>query len=152
MERRRAHGFTLIELLVVLVVSGILAAASVAGYRQYLRRANRTDATAALLRLQAAEERFYLQNNRYAGEDEREAPPPDGLGMTRTENGYYALAIEPAADGLGVGYVATAVPVGDGPQADDTDCASFFVDQSGRRGARTGGGAEGADITARCWR
>lgn len=152
MERRSARGFTLIELLVVLVVSGILAAASVSGYRQYLRRANRADATAALLRLQAAEERFYLQNNRYAGEDEREAPPPDGLGMARTENGYYTLAIEPAPEGLGVGYVATAVPVGDGPQADDADCATFFVDQSGRRGARTSGGAEGADITARCWR
>lgn len=152
MDRRAARGFTLIELLVVLVVSGILAAASVAGYRQYLRRANRVDATAALLRLQAAEERFYLQNNRYAGEDEREAAPPAGLGMSRTDNGYYTLAIEPAPDGLGVGYVATAVPVAGGPQADDTDCAAFFVDQSGRRGARTGAGAGGDEVTARCWR
>lgn len=152
MDGRRARGFTLIELLIALVIVGILSAASMAGYRQYLRRANRVDATAALLRIQSAEERFYLQANRYAGSDELELAPPAGLGMSGTERGYYELAVTAADEGLALGYRATATAADPGPQADDDDCHVFFIDQSGLRGARTRGGTEGAEVTARCWR
>ena len=102
----RKRGFTLIELMIVMVIMAILASASVAGYRQYLRRANRADATAALLRLSAAEERFYLQNNRYATTaDELADPPPAGLGIGGTERGFYDLSVAAAADGAVVGYI-----------------------------------------------
>jgi type IV pilus assembly protein PilE len=149
---RLLQGFTLVELMVALVVVSILAAASVASYRQYLRRANRVDATAALLRIQNGEERFYLQNNRYAGPDELAAIPPDGLGMTGTEHGYYDLEVQAGPDGLALGYVAAAQAAPSGPQADDDECRTFFIDQSGRRGASTAGGDQSEAITARCWR
>lgn len=149
---RASGGFTLIELLVALLVIGILTSASVAGYRQYLQRANRVDATAALLRLQAAEERFYLQNSRYAGNDELALAPPAGLGLNGTEHGYYLLEITPADAGLAVGYTATATARPDGPQADDNECRVLIVDQSGRQSARNAAGSGGAAVTARCWR
>jgi len=130
----------------------ILAIASVAGYRQYVQRANRVDATSALLRASAAQERFYLQNNRYATTaDELADPPPAGLGISGTERGFYELAVEAAADGAAAGYTFTATASATGPQRDD-DCEAFTIDQSGMRGARDTGGADGPEVTARCWR
>ena len=38
------------------------------------------------------------------------------------------------------------------PQRDDDGCQAFTIDQSGMRGASDSGGAEGAEITSRCWR
>jgi type IV pilus assembly protein PilE len=149
----RGRGFTLIELMIVIVIMAILASASVAGYRQYIRRANRADATTALLRLSAAQERFYLQNNRYAtSADELTDPPPAGLGIAGTERGFYELAVEAADDGAVVGYSATATARTDGAQRDDDDCSSLGIDQSGQRTASDADGNSDAAITSRCWR
>jgi type IV pilus assembly protein PilE len=146
-------GFTLMELLIVVVIVGILAAASTAGYRQYVQRANRVDATSALLHLSASEERFYLQNDRYAvTPEELAAAPPAGLGITGTDRGYYDLDAEAAAEGAGIGYRATATVRTDSNQRDDEDCWTLGIDQTNRRSAATFGGATGAEITERCWR
>lgn len=146
-------GFTLIELMIVVVIMGILATASVAGYRQYVQRANRVDATSALLRVSTAQERFYLQNSRYATTaDELADPPPGGLGIGGTEHGLYDLAVEAGADGAVAGYTTTATASGSGSQGDDDDCQEFSIDQSGKRGARDADGTESAAITDRCWR
>lgn len=146
-------GFTLIELMIVMVIMAILASASFAGYRQYVRRANRVDATAALLRISAGEERFYLQNNRYATTaDELGDPPPAGLGISGTERELYDLALEPAPDGAVVGYIATATARSDRSQRDDAECASFSIDHSGQRSASDADDVSNAEITSRCWR
>lgn len=139
--------------MIVVLIMGILATAGAAGYRQYVQRANRVDASSALLRVSAAQERFYLQNGRYATTaDELSNPPPGGLGIQGTERGYYDLAVEAAADGAVAGYTVTATAAGTGPQRDDDDCQAFTIDQSGMRGARDSGDAESAEITSRCWR
>jgi len=139
--------------MIVLVIMAILTSASVAGYRQYVRRANRVDATTALLRLSAAEERFYLQNNRYATTaDELADPPPAGLGLGSTEHGLYDLSVEPAADGAVVGYIATATARPGRSQRDDANCASFSIDQSGQRTASNSDGISNGEISGTCWR
>ena len=149
----RSKGFTLVELMIVVVVMAILASLSVGGYRQYVRRANRVDATSALLHLSAGQERFYLQNDRYATTaDELAAPPPAGLGTEGTEHGLYDLAVAPADTGATAGYAATATASSTGPQRDDDDCQVFSIDQSGKRGARDSNGTETAAIIDRCWR
>jgi type IV pilus assembly protein PilE len=142
-------GFTLVELMLTLAVLAIISSLSVVSYRQYVRRANRVDATSALLHLSAAQERYYLQHDEYATTGAELADsPPDGLGIASTQQGLYDLAVAAAADGAAVGYTATATASGGGSQRDDDDCQVFTIDQSGTRGAS----AASAEITARCWR
>ena len=52
---KRMRGMTLIELMVVLAIVAILATIAVGSYGRYVLRANRTEATSALLRIQVAE-------------------------------------------------------------------------------------------------
>ncbi|MCC7329063.1 MAG: type IV pilin protein [Gammaproteobacteria bacterium] len=144
---QRNRGYTLMELMVVVTIVGILAAVAVPSYRQYTMRAKRADATTALLRLAAMQERFYIQHNSYASTDLMDDAPPAGLGIPGTERGYYSLAID--SNDLTTGYTATATVVAGGEQADDTDCAAFSVNAQGLRSAADSGGGDNTD---RCWR
>lgn len=141
--RLTQNGVTLIELLTVIVVLGILASIAVPSYRNYLLRAQRTEATTALLNLQAAQEKFYLQNNAYT--DQVAAAPPAGLGlMATTERGFYDIAV--TLTNVDQGYTATADPVAGAGQADDTRCTQFSITDTGTRGATGPGGRD------YCWR
>ena len=144
-------GFTLIELLVVVLIVSTLFGLSIPGYRQYVLRSGRADAVNALLRVAAAQERFYLQNGIYATNAQMQAVPPAGLGFTTaaSERGYYDLAITPDAAGLTIGYMVTASVDASDKQKDDTACVSMSVDQNGRRGVN--GGYVPADVE-KCWR
>jgi type IV pilus assembly protein PilE len=144
-------GFTLTELLVVVLVVSILVGLGLPGYRDFIQRSSRTDASTALLKMQALQEKFYLQNGIYASNAQLAGAPPAGLGFVgaMTEHGYYNLTLVPDAAGLAVGYTATAAIAAGGKQADDSDCAAFSVDQNGRRGAN--GGFNPA-VVEECWR
>jgi type IV pilus assembly protein PilE len=131
--RFRMHGVTLIELMIVIVIVGILASIAVPSYRNYVVRAQRTDAMSALLRVAAAQEKFYLQNNTYADDDALADDPPAGLGISATENGWYDLAIT-SAD-LTREFTVTATPVAGGAQATDAHCASFSLTSAGAKSA-----------------
>lgn len=123
------YGWSLIELLAVVSVLAILALAAAPAYRTAMLRAQRTEATAALLALAAAQERFHLQHQTYAADVS--AAPPDGLGLqTVTEGGRYAITIT-AADAATFAATATA----QGQQARDTHCAEFGIDATGSRTA-----------------
>lgn len=130
--RSKMRGITLVELLTVVVIVGILASIAVPSYRNYVMRTQRTDATAALLRLAAAQEKFYLQNNTYTTD-----VTAAGLNLTAaapltSEHGWYTVTVA-AADATG--YSAAATPVAGGAQASDTHCTSFSIDETGKRGA-----------------
>jgi len=145
--RARWHGFSLTELLVVVLIIGIIMAIGVPGYRQYVQRANRVDATAGLLRIAAAQERFYLQQGSYASNAQLGLPPPAGLGIAGSERGYYNLSIE--SPDLVIGFTAVATPAAGEGQAGDDNCQRFSVNEQGQRAAEDGGGAATLDL---CWR
>jgi len=63
--RRYMRGITLMELMVVVVIIGILAALSYPNYREFVARAKRTEARAALLKIATNQEKYYLQNNTF---------------------------------------------------------------------------------------
>lgn len=147
--RKIDRGFSLIEVMVVIIIIAIMASIGIPSYRQYMMRAQRADATGTLMRMASAQEKFYLQNNRYAGAAEMGPAPPAGLGIPTTEHGYYTLAVAPAAAGLAAGYTATATVPGGSPQQSDTDCVSFTVNEQGVRTSMDNGGM---DSSAECWR
>jgi type IV pilus assembly protein PilE len=60
------RGLTLIELMIVVVVVGILAAIAYPNYREFVARATRNEAKAALLKAATNQERHYLQNNQFS--------------------------------------------------------------------------------------
>jgi type IV pilus assembly protein PilE len=133
---RYLRGVTLVELLTVMVVLAVLTTISVGGYRRYLLKTNRTEATSALLRLQVAQEKFYLQNNTYTAD-------LVALGLTAvTPTGHYQVAVVPPAGGLGVGYIATATA--QGAQANDVSCRTMTINDRGQRASTP----SAADI---CW-
>jgi type IV pilus assembly protein PilE len=139
----RMKGFTLIELMIVIVVIAVLGSIAVPSYRSYILRTHRVEATSALLNLAAAQEKFYLQNNTYAADDDLTDAPPAGLGLPETtENGWYTLEIT-AADVTNFTATATAA----GGQVADSACASFTVNALGVKSATKQGGAASTD----CW-
>ena len=136
--RRQTTGFTLIELIVAVALMSIITMISVSSYRQYMVRANRTDAGAALLRIAAAQERWFLNNNRYSGD------PVELIGGTTTEHSYYDVTIDLEADPA-AGYTAIAEPVPGGRQSTDADCQELSIDETGLRDSEP----KGIDV---CWR
>lgn len=144
---RRSGGFTLIEAMTVVVVLAILAAIAVPSYRSYLLRAQRTEATTTLLRIAAAQEKYFLQHNRYTAD--LAAPSPAGLGQpVVTERGFYDISVA-LTEPDGSGFRVTARPRPGGGQRDDSLCTRFSLDHNGLRGAWN---AADADVTASCWR
>jgi type IV pilus assembly protein PilE len=126
----RIRGVTLIELMVVIIVVAILGSISVSTYRSYLLRTNRTEARMALLRVQSAQEKFFLQNNRYATNDELDDAPPDGLGVpASTQSDYYTISL---TNVTGVTYTAQAVAK-NGQSKDSAACLTLTINQNGTR-------------------
>ena len=135
-------GFTLIEMMIVVVIMGVIFSVALPGYREYVQRANRADATTALMRVAAAQERFYLANGTYATDAQLGTAPPNGLGISATERDYYTLALS-GVDATG--YTVTASAKSGGPQQYDSSCQSFTLNEQGVRGSSPG------TITT-CWK
>lgn len=137
--RHSNAGFTLIELMIAVALLAIVTTISVTSYRQYVIRANRSDAAAVLLRVAAAQERWFLDNNQYA--DDAVAL---GIAGAVSEHGYYTVTINRNADPAS-GYTAVAEPITDQRQNDDAQCRQLSIDATGLRASAP------ADIDV-CWR
>ena len=137
LRQHRMRGVTLIELMVVVAIVAILSSLAVGSYRRYVLRANRTDATSALLRIQVAEEKFFLQNNAYTTD-----VSATGLNVgSPTPNGFYNLAVA-GAPAIATSFKATATATG--TQTQDTSCQTLTIDDQGLRNS--------APSTTDCWR
>lgn len=130
--RARSRGVTLLELMAVVVIIGILGTIAVNSYRGYLLRTNRTEARMALLRVQTQQEKFFLQNNRYAATAELSLGPtatPPGLGIAATTpGGHYSITLA----GTNTTYTATATATA-GQTADAAACQVLTINQNGDR-------------------
>lgn len=134
-SRQRQLGVTLLELMITVVIIAVLAAIAIPNYRAYSQRSHRTEAKSALLRVQTQQERFYLDNDRFAS-----SFAAGELDMSdESENGVYELALS-TTDGWADDFTATATPKAGGgtngvDQTTDTDCTSFSINSEGVRTA-----------------
>lgn len=130
--RRRMAGVTLLELMAVVMVIGILGMIALPSYRQYVMRAQRTEAKSALLQLATNQERFYLANRRYGvTADLADLGFPTG----KSEKGTYSIAVTSA--NTAQTYTATATPATGGAvdMTLDSMCTSFSITADGQRTA-----------------
>lgn len=129
-RRGAVQGFTLLEVMIAVTVLGILTTMAQAAWWRHVAKVRRTDATVALLSLAAAQEAHYLDARSYA--DRLAAAPPEGLGFSGTENGWYQVRIEISGRDR---YRLIAAPGPGSPQQLDEDCREFWLDQTGARGS-----------------
>lgn len=110
--KRFARGFTLIELMIVVAVVAVLAALAYNSYGNYGYRARRADGREMLMRVAAAEERYFTNFNAYSASITNPAAA-GGLGFTSatSEKQYYTIAA-PVLGAGGATYQLAAVPQG----------------------------------------
>jgi type IV pilus assembly protein PilE len=144
LERVNRCGFSLLELLIAMAIVAIIASIAIPAWRAHLLAARRTEAVAMLLQLANRQEKFRLQQQRYAATDELTTMPPAGLGLLNTGARY--ILTTSASDQA---YTAFATVDTAGTQAADTQCWVFGITESGQRWSESN---TGAITTTLCWR
>ena len=121
--RKHMRGITLLELMVVVVIIGLLASVAYPNYRDFVSRAARNEAKAALLQIATNQERFYLQNSIFTTDMTQ-------LGFDEspftTDSGAYQVVVT-AADAANFTATATYL-LGD---REAGKCLTFDIDARG---------------------
>ena len=117
MKTASSRGFTLVELMIVVAIVGILAAVAYPSYQDSVRKSRRADGKTALLQSVQVAERWFTQNNTYAGTPVAAA----------SAEGHYTLAFV----GNATTFTITATP--GGLQASDP-CGALTVNELGVKG------------------
>lgn len=132
----KTAGFTLIELMIVIATLAVLLGLAVPSYRDYVVRANRSEALDILLTTAACQERVYTKINQY------DTARCDSAATTM--NGYYTISM--TTSNANQNFTLTATP--QGGQANDS-CGNMTLTDAGVRGS-----SKTTDVQkiADCWR
>ncbi len=130
-ELQRNRGFTLLELMIAVAIMAILATIAYPSYVDHVRKTRRSEAQADLVELASFMERYYTENNSYAGASLPFNQSP------RTGTARYNISLTTAA-GPPSTFLLTATALAD--QAKD-GCGNMTINQAGihtHTGSETG--------------
>lgn len=116
---KRNSGFTLIELMITVAIVAVLAGVAYPSYSEYVKKARRADAKAALLKAQLAQEKYRTNNTSYG------TLAQIGVSTTSPDQ-YYTIAV---TSNTATDYTVTATPTG--AQTGDS-CGTFAVNKEGK--------------------
>jgi len=124
--RRYSRGVTLVELMIVIVIVGILTAVAFPNYRDYVSRAKRSEAKAAVLQCATNQEKEYLQNQAFTTDLTK-------LGFKtpfKTDSGTYTISASTADAANEFTCTATyALPA----DKESAKCNIFTIDATGSK-------------------
>ncbi|MCP5414315.1 MAG: type IV pilin protein [Chromatiaceae bacterium] len=146
MMQTRQGGLTLVELMVVVAVMAIIATIAYPIYTNQVQKSRRADAKVALETIASAQERFYTINGSYGSAANLDDPNGDGddvdsmidpvlARLDRNNDGSpdnYAISVTNG------GQTFTVTATAQGPQAGDSACATFTINQKGETSPASG--------------
>lgn len=121
---RRNSGFTLIELMITVAIVAILAAIAYPSYKQYLIRANRSEAQAYLMDLSQRQQQYLMDARAYTGSETT-------LGASQPSRvaDNYTITIT-VGSGLPPSFTITAAPKSGTVQSGD---GNLTINQAGAK-------------------
>ncbi|CAG1770940.1 Fimbrial protein [uncultured bacterium] len=152
-QKNKNTGFTLIELMIVIAIISILAGISYPLYNNYMIKARRADAKAALLELSTWMERYYTAKGCYSVPDSNGActTNPPTLPFTVTpKSGVANYNLFVCVSGTSCNSVTVTIPTSGfilvaTPIKTEATCSSLTLDNTGVKGE------SGTGTVADCW-
>lgn len=144
-------GFTLIEVMIVVVVVAILVAVALPSYQQQIIKTRRSLAAGELIKVQARQEQFFVNNKRYATDLTDLGYGAASYGIDSNGNPVAAAAanriyvIQLAAGASATAFTLEAVP--QLAQAKDAHCETLVLTSLGVKSVSAGATMD-ADY---CW-
>lgn len=134
--QRQHRGLTLIEVVIAVGTACALAALVMPSMQAHVAKQRRSDAIAALSRIELAQEAFFARNGGYAAQLHQ----LEGAAASASGEGLYALALQKSSQG---GYTAAAISTSTRPRADEDPCRTMTLTVDAR------GVKHGPSLT--CW-
>ncbi len=139
----RQAAFTLIELMIVVAIVGILAAVAYPSYQEFVRRAARAEARAAVLNMAQLQERNFPDRGAYATVDGSSAAPwaaSSYFSGTNYASRKYGVVV--ATANSNPTHTITATPENG---YSDPKCDNLTLASNGTRGSSSGNAVD-------CWK
>jgi type IV pilus assembly protein PilE len=137
MIKGNEKGFSLIELMITVVIIGILAMVAIPSYRSHILKTQRSDGKTALMESAQRLERFFTNNNTYAGATVNNV---NGTIRATSDEGFFTITLPTQT---ATTYTIRATRVGD----NDPVCQTMEITHQGVRQSRDKDNAP----TTVCW-
>lgn len=153
--KQQQHGFTLIEIMIVVAVIAIIAAFAYPSYVEQVRKSKRSDAQIGLQQIAQRQEAYFTRSFSYAKTLSQLNYPADTIDSPEGQYVQTISTVTPATcDGTRANactaFVVRAQPKTGTSQVHDKTCATFTLDNLGRKQA-SNNAATPANTTGDCW-
>ncbi len=155
--KQKQRGFTLIEIMIVVAIVAILGALAYPSYVSYVQKSKRPDAKAGLQQLAQRQEAYFSRAYSYAatleqlgyGEDVTSIDSPEGM-YVQSISSTSPAGCDGTTNAACTSFTVVAVPKPGTAQVHDADCATFTLDNVGRKKA-TNNDSVPVTTTGICW-